>query len=68
MIILGDPTFPKDFRFFAQRARVAGSISNAITAALSPLVPENLNDGRIVYPVWKMAGAGLFFLLWVNSC
>eukprot|EP00434_Breviolum_minutum_P005841 symbB.v1.2.005150.t1/scaffold297.1/size245286/3 len=27
----------------------AGSISNAITAALSPLVPENLNDGHIVY-------------------
>eukprot|EP00435_Cladocopium_sp_Y103_P025964 s1043_g6.t1 len=27
----------------------AGSISNAITAALSPLVPENLNDGMIVY-------------------
>ncbi|CAJ1445560.1 unnamed protein product [Effrenium voratum] len=27
----------------------AGSISNAITAALSPLVPENLNDGHLVY-------------------
>eukprot|EP00439_Symbiodinium_sp_Y106_P014270 s3637_g2.t1 len=26
-----------------------GSISNAITAALSPLVPENLNDGHLVY-------------------
>lgn len=30
-----------------------GSISNAITAALSPLVPENLNDGHIVSLVLK---------------
>eukprot|EP00913_Durusdinium_trenchii_P010147 g9514.t1 len=27
----------------------AGSISNAMTAALSPLVPENLNEGHLVY-------------------
>eukprot|EP00441_Pelagodinium_beii_P025945 CAMPEP_0197677352 /NCGR_PEP_ID=MMETSP1338-20131121/88260_1 /TAXON_ID=43686 ORGANISM="Pelagodinium beii, Strain RCC1491" /NCGR_SAMPLE_ID=MMETSP1338 /ASSEMBLY_ACC=CAM_ASM_000754 /LENGTH=554 /DNA_ID=CAMNT_0043258167 /DNA_START=138 /DNA_END=1802 /DNA_ORIENTATION=- len=27
----------------------AGSISNAITAALSPLVPENFNSGHLVY-------------------
>lgn len=34
-------------------SKVAGSISNAITAALSPLVPENLNDGHIVSLVLK---------------
>ena len=28
--------------------RAAGSISNAMTAALSPLVPENLNEGHLV--------------------
>eukprot|EP00931_Biecheleriopsis_adriatica_P124097 TRINITY_DN99193_c0_g1_i1.p1 TRINITY_DN99193_c0_g1~~TRINITY_DN99193_c0_g1_i1.p1 ORF type:complete len:632 (-),score=93.29 TRINITY_DN99193_c0_g1_i1:28-1923(-) len=27
----------------------AGSISNAFTAALSPLVPENFNEGHLVY-------------------
>eukprot|EP00929_Paragymnodinium_shiwhaense_P061434 TRINITY_DN30681_c0_g1_i1.p1 TRINITY_DN30681_c0_g1~~TRINITY_DN30681_c0_g1_i1.p1 ORF type:complete len:699 (-),score=92.78 TRINITY_DN30681_c0_g1_i1:80-2176(-) len=40
---------PRRLRSIVQALNLvaAGAVSNAITAALSPLVPENLNDGNI---------------------
>lgn len=47
-----------------------GAISNAITAALSPLVPEDLNRGHLVYYYYANVGLALAMLLayWLVSC
>jgi len=41
----------------------AGAISNAITAALGPLVPENLNTGQVSYYFYMNIGFAVVMLL-----
>merc|ERR1712107_775041 len=41
----------------------AGAISNAITASLSPLIPENFNEGQLVYYFYANIGFAIAMLV-----
>merc|ERR1719498_178020 len=41
----------------------AGAISNAITASLSPLIPQNFNEGQLVYYFYANIGFAIAMLI-----
>merc|ERR1711968_406970 len=41
----------------------AGAISNAITASLSPLIPEDFNEGHLVYYFYANIGFAVVMLI-----